>query len=177
MNTTEFPFVSQMSATAFLFPGQGSQAVGMGQALAVDYAVARETFEEADDLLGFGLSRLCFDGPEGVLTDTVNVQPALLATSVAVLRVLQQELGTLGTDGHSVFVAGHSLGEYSALVAAGSLAYADALLARTRAGQADERGRCSGAWSDGGNPGAGRSSGRCRLRYGDCQRRCGSGGQ
>ncbi len=128
MNTTEFPFVSQMSATAFLFPGQGSQAVGMGQALAADYAVARATFEEADDLLGFGLSRLCFDGPEGVLTDTVNVQPALLATSVAVLRVLQQELGTLSANGHSVFVAGHSLGEYSALVAAGSLAYADALL-------------------------------------------------
>jgi [acyl-carrier-protein] S-malonyltransferase len=100
----------------------------MGQALAADYAVARETFEEADDLLGFGLSSLCFEGPEATLTDTVNVQPALLATSVAALRVLQQELGTLDGDGRSVFVAGHSLGEYSALVAAGSLAYGDALL-------------------------------------------------
>ena len=90
---SEFAFLREFDATAFLFPGQGSQFVGMGQELASAYPVAQETFEEADDLLGFGLSRLCFDGPEEMLTDTVNAQPALLATSVACLRVLQQEIG------------------------------------------------------------------------------------
>jgi [acyl-carrier-protein] S-malonyltransferase len=107
--------------TAFLFPGQGSQAAGMGQALANAYAAARRVFEEADDALGFAISRLCFEGPEEQLKLTENTQPALLTVSVAALEVLR-ELGW-SPD----YVAGHSLGEYSALVAAGSLRFADAL--------------------------------------------------
>ena len=121
----------------FLFPGQGSQHVGMAQAFVQAYPVARATLEEADDLLGFNLSHLCFEGPEESLTDTINAQPALLATSIATLRVLESELGadTLWDNsrneentGSSVrFVAGHSMGEYSALVGAGSIDYSDGL--------------------------------------------------
>lgn len=119
-----------MAQIAFLFPGQGSQAVGMGQALAQRYPVARETFAEANAILGFDLARLCFEGPADVLTDTRNAQPALLTTSIAALRVLQQERADLPAP---AWVAGHSLGEYSALVAAGSLAFADAVrLTRAR---------------------------------------------
>ncbi|MCB0046382.1 MAG: ACP S-malonyltransferase [Caldilineaceae bacterium] len=126
----EFSFLTRFSATTFLFPGQGSQHAGMISELAAAYPVARETLEEADDLLGFKLSDLCLNGPEEVLTDTINAQPALLATSVAVLRVLAQELSApdAGQDGPGAcFVAGHSMGEYTALVAAGSLSYADGL--------------------------------------------------
>ncbi len=107
---------------AFLFPGQGSQQVGMGKALAAAFPVARAVFDEADAALGFSLSRLCFDGPEAELTLTANAQPAILTTSIAALRVLESE-----TDLRADVVAGHSLGEYSALVAAGSLRLADAV--------------------------------------------------
>ena len=100
--------------TAFVFPGQGSQKVGMGQVWADAYEVSRRTFEEADDVLGFSLSRLCFEGPEDELQLTANTQPALLATSIAVYRAVAEA----GLD-TAVMMAGHSLGEYSALVAAG----------------------------------------------------------
>jgi [acyl-carrier-protein] S-malonyltransferase len=107
--------------TAFLFPGQGSQYAGMGKSLAENSEAARQCFEEADDALAFALSTLCFEGPEEDLKLTENTQPALLAVSVAALRVLRAEVGVPD------YVAGHSLGEYSALVAAGSLDFADAL--------------------------------------------------
>ena len=109
------------SSIAFLFPGQGSQAVGMGKELAEKYPAARQTFEEADDALGFSLSQLCFEGPEDQLRLTENTQPAILTVSVATWRVL--------TDNgvQPAWVAGHSLGEYSAYVAAGTLSFADAV--------------------------------------------------
>jgi [acyl-carrier-protein] S-malonyltransferase len=107
--------------TALLFPGQGSQRVGMGRDLAHEFAVARQTYEEADDVLGFALSRLCFDGPEDELTLTKHTQPAILTTSIAVFRALGER--GLAFD----VVAGHSLGEWSALVAAGSIAFRDAV--------------------------------------------------
>jgi [acyl-carrier-protein] S-malonyltransferase len=107
--------------TAFLFPGQGSQFAGMGRSLAEAFPAARLRFEEADDAVGFSLSRLCFDGPEDELKKTENTQPALLAVSVAAWTVLRTEAGEPN------FVAGHSLGEYSALVAAGSLDFGEAL--------------------------------------------------
>ena len=115
---------------AYLFPGQGSQFPGMGQELAKQFEVARETFEEADEALGFSISKLCFEGPEEDLKRTENTQPALVATSVAALRVLR----SLGV-GVPAFVAGHSLGEYSALVAAESLGFADALRLVRKRGQ------------------------------------------
>ncbi len=128
---SEFAFIHQTPATAFLFPGQGSQQIGMGQDLFTTYAAARQTFEEADDILGFPLSQLCFQGPEVELTDTINVQPALLTMSVALLRAIASELGQQAlmpsASAGPAFVAGHSLGEYTALVAAGSLHFADGL--------------------------------------------------
>ena len=107
--------------TAFLFPGQGSQFAGMGKSLAGAFAAARLIFEEADQALGFPLSKLCFEGPDEDLKLTENTQPALLAVSVAAFRVLQEK------GCRPDYVAGHSLGEYSALVAAGALRFADAL--------------------------------------------------
>ena len=110
-----------MSEIAFLFPGQGSQAPGMGLELAQNFSPAREVFEEADAALGFPLSKLCFEGPSEELQLTANTQPAILAVSVAAARVLEEK--GIRPD----YVAGHSLGEYSALVAAGSIELADAL--------------------------------------------------
>ncbi len=109
---------------AFVFPGQGSQSVGMGKALAETYPQARAVFAEVDDTLGQKLSALMFEGPEAELTLTANTQPALMAVSLAVLRVLEAEAG-LDLVRDVAFVAGHSLGEYSALAAAGSLSLAD----------------------------------------------------
>ena len=112
-------------AIAFVFPGQGSQVVGMGKALAQSFAPARQVFEEVDAALGEPLSEMMWNGPAEALTLTENAQPALMAASLAVLRVLEIEVGVdLGRD--AAFVAGHSLGEYSALAAAGSLTLADA---------------------------------------------------
>jgi [acyl-carrier-protein] S-malonyltransferase len=110
------------SRIALLFPGQGSQVVGMGKELADNYPVARQTFEEADEALGYRLSQVCFEGPEEQLKLTEITQPAILTTSVAAWRVLQEKGVT------PQFVAGHSLGEYSAHVAAGTLTFADTVL-------------------------------------------------
>jgi [acyl-carrier-protein] S-malonyltransferase len=106
----------------YLFPGQGSQQVGMGKALAADDVTARRTFEEADEALGFSLSSLCFEGPEDELTRTANQQPAILACSIAAMRVVEARFGLTPTC-----TMGHSLGEWSALVAAGALTFADAV--------------------------------------------------
>lgn len=110
-----------MAGTAFLFPGQGSQYTGMGRLLAEEFPEARQVFEEADRVLGFPLSVLCFEGPDEELKKTENTQPALLTVSIAALRILQK------AGYQPDLVAGHSLGEYSALVAAQSLNFADAL--------------------------------------------------
>ena len=106
---------------AFLFPGQGSQFVGMGRELVESYPEARDIFAQADDVLGFSLSRLCFDGPEAELTDTLNAQPAILTHSIAALRVIQARAPQITP----AFVAGHSMGEFGALVAAGALSFED----------------------------------------------------
>jgi [acyl-carrier-protein] S-malonyltransferase len=117
---------------AFVFPGQGSQAVGMGKGLADNFAAARAVFEEVDAALGEKLSRVIFEGPADTLTLTENAQPALMAVSLAVMRVLEAEAG-LNLARDAQFVAGHSLGEYSALAAAGAFTLADtARLLRTR---------------------------------------------
>lgn len=112
-----------MIIRAFLFPGQGSQSVGMGRGLADASPVARAVFEEVDDALGFHLSRLMWEGPEDQLTLTENAQPAIMAVSIAALRVLETEGNLLLAD-KAAFVAGHSLGEYTALAAAGSMGLA-----------------------------------------------------
>ncbi|MBV7256426.1 ACP S-malonyltransferase [Pacificimonas sp. WHA3] len=121
-----------MTTRAFLFPGQGSQTPGMGKALAEASAAARAVFEEVDDALGQKLSALMFEGPADELTLTANAQPAIMANSIAVLRILEAEAGFILSE-QARFVAGHSLGEYSALCAAGSIDIADAArLLRTR---------------------------------------------
>ena len=117
-------------SVAFLFPGQGSQHVSMGQDLYQVEPASRAVFDQADDLMGFTLSELCFHGPEERLTDTVNQQPALLVTSVATLKAMEAHDWPLPD-----FVAGHSLGEFSALVAAGSLTFADGLALVRRRGE------------------------------------------
>jgi [acyl-carrier-protein] S-malonyltransferase len=117
---------------AFLFPGQGSQAVGMGKPLADAFAVARETFQEVDDALSQKLSRIMWEGPEADLLLTENAQPAIMANAIAVVRVLEKDMG-LDLAKHARLVAGHSLGEYSALCAAGAFTLADtARLLKTR---------------------------------------------
>ena len=116
-------------STAFVFPGQGSQYAGMGRQMAESYPAARAVFDEADHVLGFSLSKLCFEGPEDDLRLTENTQPAILTTSVAIHRVLEEK------GSRPDFVAGHSLGEYSALVAAGTLKLADAVSLVRRRGQ------------------------------------------
>jgi [acyl-carrier-protein] S-malonyltransferase len=122
---------------AFIFPGQGSQAVGMGADLAQAFPAAREVFQEVDDALGQHLSRLMRDGPEEELTLTENAQPALMATSLAAMRALERDFG-VGVE-KSAFVAGHSLGEYSALAAAGAIGLGDAARLLKLRGQAMQR--------------------------------------
>src|SRR5918998_5458785 len=123
---------------AFVFPGQGSQAPGMGQALAEAFAPARELFDEVDDALSQHLSRLMFEGPESELMLTENAQPALLAASLAVVRVLESG-GDFDIGHHAACVAGHSLGEYSALAAARALSVGDAARLVRRRGQAMQK--------------------------------------
>jgi [acyl-carrier-protein] S-malonyltransferase len=114
--------VTSTGSVAFIFPGQGSQYVGMGKQLCEHFSVAAQAFEEAEEILGFSFSQLCFFGPEADLQLTENTQPAILVVSVAALRVLQSE-----TSVKPSYVAGHSLGEYSALVCVGALSFRDAL--------------------------------------------------
>jgi [acyl-carrier-protein] S-malonyltransferase len=123
LNHSPNPAKSTGSGTmiAFIFPGQGSQAAGMGKDLAEKYPVARQTFEEADEALGYKLSQVCFEGPEEKLRLTEVTQPAILTVSIAALRILEARMPK------PCFVAGHSLGEYSAHVASGTMTFADAV--------------------------------------------------
>lgn len=125
---------------AFVFPGQGSQFIGMGKDLAENFLVAREVFEEVDDALSQSLSKMMFEGEESDLNLTENTQPALMAVSVAVARILEKDMGIkIQKDNETAFVAGHSLGEYSALTAAGSISLSESAgLLRTR-GQAMQK--------------------------------------
>jgi [acyl-carrier-protein] S-malonyltransferase len=118
-----------ITKSAYIFPGQGSQSLGMGKPLAQAFQIARDTFDQADEVLGFSLSKLVWEGPEDEINDTINTQPALLAHSIAALNVLKE----VRPDIQPQYVAGHSMGEFSALVSAGSLSYSEALkLVRTR---------------------------------------------
>ena len=135
-----------MGKTAFIFPGQGSQYVGMGKELAEQFPVARDTFAEANDALGLDLQGLCFNGPEEQLKLTINTQPCILTVSIAALRVLQAEVGWKAD-----YLAGHSLGEFSALVAADAMSFPDAVrMVRLR-----------GRLYAGGGAGGGRGDGSC----------------
>ncbi len=127
---------------AYVFPGQGSQYVGMGKALFEASSAARRVFEQADEVLGFKLSQLCFEGPEEELEDTINAQPAILTVSLACLEAIRERLEALGQNWQPPrYVAGHSLGEYTALVAAGALDFSDALrLVRERGRLMKEQG-------------------------------------
>ena len=125
-------------AIAFVFPGQGSQDVGMGKALADAFPAARAVFEEVDAALGQKLSQIMWDGPKETLTLTENAQPALMAVSMAVMRVLEAEKG-FSLNRRVAFVAGHSLGEYSALAAAGAFTIADAAKLLKLRGQAMQK--------------------------------------
>ena len=122
MENEQSEILKLKSSIAFLFPGQGSQYAGMGKELAENFPAAQQVFEEADEALSFSISRLCFEGPEEALQLTENTQPAILSVSVAAFRAIQAQ----GLPAPS-FVAGHSLGEYSALVAAGALSLGDAV--------------------------------------------------
>jgi [acyl-carrier-protein] S-malonyltransferase len=121
----------QADQTAFLFPGQGSQVIGMGKDLCSEYSTARSVYACSDEVLGFPLSKICWEGPENLLNDTINAQPALLTHSVASLFVFNE----LFTDITPRFVAGHSLGEFSALVASKSMHFSDALLLVRKRGE------------------------------------------
>ncbi len=127
-----------MSMNAFIFPGQGSQSVGMGRELAAAFATARELFEEVDEALRQKLAKLMFEGPGEELTLTENAQPALMAVSLAIVRVLERDAGIALKD-RALVVAGHSLGEFSALAAAGSLTVAQAARLLRRRGEAMQR--------------------------------------
>ena len=113
----------QPQHVAFLFPGQGSQSIGMGRELAETFPIVKQTFQEADEILNIDLSKVCWEGPEDQLNDTINTQPALLVHSVAALRALQETMPGF----QPLYVAGHSMGEVSALVAANALTFSDAL--------------------------------------------------
>ena len=112
---------------ALVFPGQGSQFVGMGKALYDASAAARRVFDQADEVLGFPLSRLCFQGPSDELEDTINAQPAILTVSIAALEALKERLAEAGQRVDPTVVAGHSLGEFTALVAAGVMDFPSGL--------------------------------------------------
>jgi [acyl-carrier-protein] S-malonyltransferase len=118
------------SKLAFIFPGQGSQSVGMGKDIYGKYPIAKKIFDKADEVLGYSISSLCFEGPEDKLKLTENTQPAILTTSIALLKLLQEKL-----DIKPSYVAGHSLGEYTALVCAGALSFEDAVLSVNKRGQ------------------------------------------
>ena len=122
--TVTFSYREVAGPLLYMFPGQGSQQVGMAEELAEVYPDARAVFSEADDVLDVALSRICFEGPEDVLTDTINAQPALFASSMAALCAIQAELGYLPRP---ALFAGHSMGEYTALAAAGCIDFADGL--------------------------------------------------
>ncbi|MCC6180027.1 MAG: ACP S-malonyltransferase [Chloroflexi bacterium] len=119
--------IAAQERVAFVFPGQGSQYVGMGKSLYEGSAAARQIFHQADQVLGFALTKLMFEGPDDELEDTINAQPAILTLSVACLAALQEKWSELGKAVEPLYVAGHSLGEYTALVAAEVLDFADAL--------------------------------------------------
>ena len=124
---TDAPQADRRADIAFIFPGQGSQFVGMGKSLVETSEASRKVFAEADETLGFSLSDLCFNGPDETLRDTVNAQPAILTVSIATLAAIREQLGPAAANLVPRFVAGHSLGEYSALVAAGVLDFSTAL--------------------------------------------------